>query len=62
VSLDSNGAGALAHVEARVAALEHAITLVAQRWQDALVPRLLAIERDVDELLKLLRPQPQEEK
>jgi len=58
---DGNGAATLAHVLARVAAMENALALLARRWQDELAPRLLAIEHDVDVLLELLRAHHQEE-
>ena len=58
---ETNGASHYATLTARVTELEHALSLLARRWQDELIPRLVAIEQDVDELLELLRPQHHEE-
>lgn len=51
---DTNGASSLGALHARVRELELALQLLARRWQDELVPRLVVIEQDVDRLLELL--------
>lgn len=61
MTLQRNGADARAHLEARVRELELALALLARRWEQELVPRLLELEQDVDELLELVRPEPRKE-
>lgn len=54
MSPQPNGADTLAHLQGRVRELELALELLGRRWQDELVPRLVAIEQDVDRLLELI--------
>ena len=49
-AMTGNGADAYAALAARVAELESAVRILAQRWEEQLGPRLVAIERDVDQV------------
>lgn len=48
--MGANGADAYATLAARVAELESAIRILARRWEEQLVPRLVAIERDIEQV------------
>jgi hypothetical protein len=49
-----NGGSVYTHLEARLAELERALSLLSRRWERELVPRLVRIEREVDTILHYL--------
>lgn len=50
----TNGHSVYAQLEARVAELERALSLLARRWERELTPRLVRVESDVDAVLHYL--------
>jgi len=54
--LERNGDSAAAHLVARIDELLLSLDRVTRELQETWAPRLLAVERDVDALLHILRP------
>lgn len=50
----TNGTSHYAQLDARVAELERALSLLTRRWQRELIPRLVRIEHEVDTILNYL--------
>lgn len=46
--MDSNGASAAVQLASRLAACEEAVAVLARRWEDQLVPRLMQTEAQLD--------------
>lgn len=50
----TNGHSVYAQLEARIAELERALSLLARRWERELTPRLTRLESEVDAVLHYL--------